>query len=277
MRILKLILPIFFALVLAPVISQALNIDSFVAFAGSLVVQYASMHFVPIAKNQLNTLVGVMTTGAGVITPIDLPYVPSFILVGTTDTDLPVQGITTSVRGVTIQEISDQTVIQAFSKLFMNGLLGADVKIAQIWKVSGGEVALQDGQKFRINLENAGATTPNVYAYSPKDQESGTDELIRIGQDSINARGNATIQNVTSLAFEDTNFSKAELVYSDGHVESDLSLVELASMLAQDQTTDADGKLIGVNVINLRSNGITQVKLYAGTGGALSYYTWTVG
>ncbi|MEQ9219288.1 MAG: hypothetical protein RLO17_14660 [Cyclobacteriaceae bacterium] len=275
MKIWKLILPIFFALILAGPVSQALQIDSFVSFLGVAAVQYSALHFVPLAKGQLNTLVGVMTTGAGVITPVDLPYVPSFILVGTTDTDLPVQGITTAVKGVTIQEITDQTVIQAFSKLFMGGMLGADVKVAQIWKVSGGQIDLRDGQKFRINLENAGATTPNIYAYSPKTGKEG--ELISIGQDSINARGNALISGVTSVAFEDTNFSKAELVYQDGHVESDLTLVELASMLVQDFTTDADGKLAGVNVINLTANGIVSVKLYAGTGGSLAYYTWTIG
>jgi hypothetical protein len=275
MILFKLILPIFFALILAPVISQALEIDSFLAFSGTLAIQYVSIKFVPLAIGQLNTLVGVMTTGAGVVTPVDLPYVPGFILVGTTDTDLPVQAITTAVKGVTIQEITDQTVIQAFSKLFMNGMLGADVKVAQIWKVSGGQIDLKDGQKFRINLENAGATTPSVYAYSPK--KGNESQLVLIGQDSINARGNATIQNVTSLAFEDTNFSKAEIKYSDDHVESDLTLVELASMLTQDFITDADGKLAGVNIINLTANGIVSVKLYAGTGGSLPYYTFNIG
>ncbi len=271
MKLWKLILPIFFALILAGPISQALHIDSFVSFLGVAAVQYTALHFVPLAKGQLNSLVGVMTTGAGVVTPIDLPFVPSIILVGTVDVDLPVQGITTSIGGKNTQEITDQTVIQALSKLFMQGLLGADVKVAQIWKVANGQIDLKDGQKFRINLENAGATTPNVYAYS----EQFGNRAIAVGQDSINARGNAIIQGVTALLFEDSNFSKADITYNDGHVESDLSLVELASILAQDEVCDADGKLAGVNVINFASNGISSVKLYAGSGGDLPYYMVT--
>ena len=99
---------------------------------------------------------------------------------------------------------------------------------------------------------------------------------IRSSQSSINANSNTVITGVDALFFEDTNYSKCTVTFKNGHVESDLTLVELAALNVANplsRATDADGKLAGVNVVDFRGLGVASVQLFAGSGGALSYYT----
>lgn len=262
------VMALFLALFIAVPLAAFAGISTLAAFAVMAFINIGTLLFVRVPFGSLAESLGPLN--ASNPTTFTLDYVPSFVLVDATDADLVVDSITLTVGGRTYQEITDQNVIQAISKLLMKGLLGADVKVAQILKLATGEVRnIGDGQKCKLILGNAGITTPTVYAFSSA--EGSMANIITIGQDSINARGNA-ILSASFLLFEDTNFSKADILYLNGHKESDLSLVEIAAMLAMDQATDADGKLATVNVIDLAANGIAEVKLYAGAGGALPYY-----
>ncbi len=211
---------------------------------------------------------------ANTTTKFSLPYVPEFIDIGTVDLDLVVDSISVSVQGENPQNIEDQTIIQAMSKYGMTGLLGADVKVGQRIKIANGQVDLPQGQQFQITLGNAGATTPTVYA-----QSTGVgNRVFEKQQSSVNQSASTIIAGVNVLYFENTNFSKATIYYQDGHVESDVSLDEIAfnnAMSPSMRATDADGKLAGVNVIDLPALGIASVQLFASNAGNLSYYTET--
>lgn len=206
-------------------------------------------------------------------TTFRLSYVPEFILIDAVDSDLVVDSISVSVQGGNPQNITDQTVIQAMSKYLMAGILGADVKAGQIIKIADGQIDLPTGQQFTVVLGNAGATTPDVYAFS---NNIGS-RVFEKQQNSINANANSVLAGMDVLFFENTNFSKATINYQDGHTESDLGLNEIAALNVLNpntRATDADGKLAGVNVIDFNGLGIASVQLFAGSGGALPYYTF---
>ena len=196
-------------------------------------------------------------------------FCPEAILVDTVDASLVIDSLSVTVAGEQKQEVDDQQVIQAMSSIAMAGLLGASVKQGQLIKIANGQVDIGEGQQCRVVLGNAGATTPTVYAFST----AKGNRAYESNQDSINARANQKIQDVDFLLFEDTNFSKATINYRDGHVESDLSLVEIAAMnAAVNPVADADGKVSGVNCVSFNRLDNESVVLFAGTGGALPYY-----
>ncbi len=214
------------------------------------------------AMSQFTTLI----TGAGVYTTGTLSYVPAFIVIGDMFTDLPIDQMTFQIGGDTIQEIQVQAVIQAVAKYLSQGSLGANVKVGMVIKVATGFIP---DKTFKYSFRNVGATTPAIYGYSMNRGGKG----IRVGQDSINQLSNTVYTGFTALFFQDTNFDSAEVTWANGHSESKMTIVELASILNMQMTTDASGKLAAVNCIDNKKQDIKSIKLYAGAGGALAV-TW---
>jgi hypothetical protein len=201
-------------------------------------------------------------------------HIPELILVDAVDTDLVVDSITVDAEGVNYQNVEGQAIIQAMSKVLMAGNLGVNVRVGQVLKIADGQVPISAGQQCRVVLGNAGATTPNVYAIS----DSVGRGAFRSSQDSINNLANANLSGMDFLFFEDSNFSKADILFNDGHSESDVTLVELNMLFTASpltKATDADGKLAGVNVVDLNGSGIAEIKLYA-SGGSLPFYTLNI-
>lgn len=250
---------LFNAVGVAPVLNLVLSIVASVAmwFPVNLLKRYETYLF-----SQFATLSG----GAGVVTSGTLSYVPAFIVIGDMFTDLPVDRISFQIGGDTIQEVETQSVIQAVSKYLSQGSLGVNVKVGMVIKIATGFIA---DKTFKYSFRNVGATTPAIYGYSMN--KAG--RAIQAGQDSINALSNTVYKNFTALFFPDTNFASAEVTWRDGHSESGLTLVELASVLNMQMTTDASGKLAGVNCIDNKSGAIASVKIYAGAGGSMAV-TW---
>lgn len=211
------------------------------------------------------TLWGPMVTGAGVVTTIDFENgFPQFLLVDAVDADLPVTKFEVTIAGQSFQNITGQTLIQAFSKYMMESLLGADVKIGQTLMLTNGFLGNQNGQ---VKLTNAGVTTPNVYYHSI----TRGNEAFGSGMVPIQDLGSKRFAKFIALFFDDTNFDYANVTFKFGNVRwtDKFTAAELPALFARDNQADADGKLAGITVIDNKSGAIEAVELYA-NGGALN-------
>jgi len=183
--------------------------------------------------------IGTLVTGAGIVTTLPLQFVPEFILVGTLDTDLPLTAISWNVAGDEKVNITGAAALVAYSKLKLAGLLGADVKLSQVLRVADGYIG---NQQFQVRLTNAGVTTPAIYGYST--QKSGG-RILKATQNVILDGANQSYEEFLALQFLPTNVARAEVVFYDSERNMEFSesmtMCELASLFAQENTTDADG------------------------------------
>jgi len=208
--------------------------------------------------------VGVMITAAGVVTTLDLNYVPEAIQIGTIDTDLPLDSYSVTINGVVTQFITGNALILAVSKYLRESLLGADIKIGMVIPIGDGKNEAE-GVTFQMKLENDGATTPKIYAHSSSYTEGGT---IRTSQNTIQDTSNQAYENFTALFFSSTNLSNAMITFDDGLSER-YEAVEIAALFNVDNQSDADGKLGATNCIDNSEGNIESVVLYT-SGGTLS-------
>lgn len=202
--------------------------------------------------------IGALTTGAGIESIFNLSYVPEFILVGTTDTDLPLTRVSVSVAGEDFQNINGQSLAQADSKINMEGILGADVKVGQLYQVADG---LLPGQTCQIRLTNAGATAPDIYAFSTS---KGTKVLSK-GTVTVKNNDHEMFSNFQALVFDPSNLDYAQVTWADGTNEK-MSGPELNAVFSFLNTSDADGDLAGLLVLNNSLGIFLNVDVYADGG-----------
>lgn len=185
--------------------------------------------------SQISTLV----TGAGVVTPVNLQFVPQKILVGTVDTDLPVTAINWSIGGKLVGNIGAQALAQSFSKFHMGGLLGADVKIGQVINIADGYIP---NQQFQINFTNAGATTPAIYDAS---EEFYQGNVMYVSPSVILDGANQGFSDFVALQMDPTNVDHADVTFLNPATgktfTNTLSVPELEAIFASENNTDADG------------------------------------
>ena len=203
--------------------------------------------------------VATLTTGDDVETIINQPFVPEYILIGTIDTDLPLTKLDITIEGENKQQISEQSLIQAISKIDMGRILGADVKVGQLIRVADGYVG---GVNIQVRLTNADATTPDIYFFSTK---SGSRAAVA-GMVTIQDLSSQLFSGFSKLFFDPANLDYAQVDFTT-HTEK-MSAAELAGMFTMMNVTDADGKLAGILAIENIEN-ITGVTLYA-NGGSIS-------
>lgn len=204
---------------------------------------------------------GTLTTGVGVETIINLPFIPEYVQIGTIDTDIPLTKFEVTVGGVAIISISGQSLIQAFAKYLMKGMLGTSVKIASILKVADGFVG---GRNCQISMTNAGATTPDIYCNSSNKGR----RLFKAAPISVNASSSQLIEEFNALFFPSTNIDYVNIEFIDGHSEK-FSLPELAGYAVQVMMTDANGLLAANYCIdNSLNQDIARIVIYTTSGGS---------
>jgi len=213
--------------------------------------------------------IGIITTGAGVVTTITQNFVPQFMLVGAIDINNPLRNITVTVGGKVVQQVAGVAVIGAIMKYMMESLLGVDVKVGLLWKLANSFIG---NQTLQLQLTNDGATTPIVYGFSAG---KSLPVPVQAGQETIQASTKIEFDNTipdrafTALFFEATNFAYAQVEYTDGHDEQ-LLIGELDALFATENQCDADGKLNAVTVIDNRFGNFKKVTLYSTSGGAFT-------
>lgn len=206
-------------------------------------------------------LLGPLVTGAGVVTPFVRNYLHKFLVIDPIDTDLPIQGITVTIGGRVRIALSNQAQIQAFSKIVMQGLLGADVKVGMVIPLSNGFVA---NETVNIRLENAGATTPNCYFFS---DSKGANIPIEASEFEMQASSSQGYDDFDALIFPEANFDRVDIQFADGFQDT-WQAPELQAYLAKNMTTDANGELQGLLVLPNVKRSIRRAKVYGTNGGA---------
>lgn len=206
-------------------------------------------------------LIGQLSTGAGVPTTFNESFVPQFILVGTVDEDVPVRKLEISIGGSDFQNVNSLAEVRSLSKLQMQGMLGADVKIAQLFKIADGFIP---GQNIQVRLTNNGVSTPNVYFFS---QKNGS-RPVSAGQETIQALSSRAFGGFSQLIFDATNLDYAQIEFNDGY-SGKFETPELHARFAMMATTDADAQLAALTVIE-NIGDISSVTLYTTNGGVIT-------
>lgn len=194
------------------------------------------------------TKVSKLITGADEVTTIDLQWVPQFLLVGDVMTDLPLKALSWNIAGDEKVHIGAQALIQAFSKLKMNALLGADVQIGQILQIADGYIP---DQQFQLRLTNVGADVPDIFAFSLNFYQG---KVMVASPAVINDGASQGFSDFMALQFDATNVTRVEITFFDPDTgqsfQDSLTPVELDAMFSTQNQADANGQLSAITTID---------------------------
>lgn len=201
--------------------------------------------------------IGVLTTGAGVVTNITgQSQCESVITIGDVDTANPLQGITVEVDGVAFINIQGAaTLVTAFMK-WLNNIAGANI-IGLCLKIATGKIERTTNYRFT----NAGATTPAILAYS--DNAGGVPVVA--GTKSINASSYEDFSKFSCLLIQTpANVSSVDVVFTNNHKQT-MAMIDIDTLYNMQRPGEADGRLGGVSVIDNTAGTIKAVRVYATT------------
>mgnify|MGYP003150108492 CR=1 FL=1 len=158
--------------------------------------------------------IGTMTTGAGVVTSLNLPYCPQYLIVdnsynGTFD----LTGIDVSINGQSTISLIGADDIDAVAEIKSNSATdgaGGETIIAAL-ELANGEI----NAPTLIRLTNEGANTNAIYGVS---SQVGT-APYRYSQFTINATSNQIFQDFDSVLINSspTNIDSIEIQWVDGY------------------------------------------------------------
>jgi hypothetical protein len=219
--------------------------------------------------------IGTLVTGAGVVTTINQNWVPQYILVGNTETALPITNVSYQISGEEKLNLTGQALIQALSKFGKQPILGATLAVAQVLQIADGYYG---NLQFQLRLTNAGATTPAIYGFS---ERWGEGRCIAATNVVILATSNQSFQGFLALAFDPTNVNTIDLSWMDRETgkeyqESGLVANELEAFFNIENPSDDNGQLAAVTVIDnrllvaQRGKFITKARIFNGAGGTTS-------
>ncbi|MGB8705114.1 MAG: hypothetical protein WCD31_08800 [Gillisia sp.] len=213
--------------------------------------------------------IGTLTTGAGVTTTFNPQFLPEFLLIGAVEDDNVLQGISITIAGKERINIQSQALISGFMKKNNAGLLGTDVKVGLVIPIAIGG----NGQEnISIKLTNAGATTPDVYAFSTRKNQG---VVISAYTQTVQSSSNQVFQDFQGLFFDDTNVQQLDVLFGKPGQKDmwseKLDPKELLAIMAKlGGTRDASGKLGTVNFVDNSLNFIRSVRIYTTSGGTVT-------
>lgn len=192
--------------------------------------------------------IGTLTTGAGITTTINLQYVPEFIVVGSSfvAAGIVLQGVSWNVSGKELVNVAGSNPVNALAKFKGNGDLTNQI-VAQILQTGFGYLP---NKQFQLRLENAGVTTPAVYAFS---RRVGNGRVFTASQQVVLDGANQRYQNFLSLMFADTNVSRVDITFRNARTQQvfqdSLTPTELATLFAADNISEG-GDLSSMTIID---------------------------
>lgn len=203
------------------------------------------------------SLIGQMTTGDGIVTVLGgRSHADEFIVIGDVDTANPLEGLNVEIDGVTyINVVDNAAIIQAYAQWMMKrtGAAGSTLP-GLVIKVATGNVP----QSTTYRFTNAGATTPNIYAFS--DNDVGVPFML--GTKTINASSYLDFKKFSALFIgTPANVSSVEIVFKSGRKET-MTMQEVGALFAMQQDSEANGYLAGVGVIDNTKQTIKSVRVY---------------
>lgn len=196
--------------------------------------------------------IGTLVTGVAVTTIIaGMSQCEQVLVLGSVSTANPLQGLQVEIDGIPFININNQpALLSAYAKWqaqFVSTLVGV------VFPIATGRI--QKNTTYR--LTNNGATTPIIYATSFG--EGGVPFLV--GTKQINASSFEDFEKFSALFIgTPANLSSAEVVFSNG-CKSTMTFQELDAMFSLQNSTEANGELLAVTVIDNRDQKIKSVRL----------------
>lgn len=196
--------------------------------------------------------IGTLTTGAAVTTIIaGMAQCEQILVLGSVSTANPLQGLQVEIDGIPFININNQpALLSAYAKWqtqFVSTLVGV------VFPIATGRIA----KNTTYRLTNNGATTPIIYATSFS--EGGVPFLV--GTKQINASSFEDFEKFSALFIgTPANLASAEITFNNG-CKSTMTFQELDAMFALQNSTEANGELLAVTVIDNRDAKIRSVRL----------------
>lgn len=190
--------------------------------------------------------IGTLTGGAGVVTTINLQYVPEYIVVGTAFANTVLSGISWNISGQEQVNVSGAVSVNALAKFKNRGTL-TNQTVDTIFSTGFGYL---QNKQFQLRLTNAGATTPAVLAFSRK---FGNGRVLTAAQQVVVDGANQRFRNFLGLQFLPTNVSRVDLTFRNpktGETYSDSFLpAEVNALFGLDNISE-DGVLSTLSVLD---------------------------
>ena len=157
--------------------------------------------------------IGTMTTGAGVVTSINLPYCPQYLLIDNSySTTFDLTNIDVSINGQSTVSLIGADDIDAVASIRSQdaGAANAADGLIMAMELANGQI---DAPTL-IRLTNEGANTNAIYGVS---QGVGT-SAYRYSQFTVNATSNQTFSEFDSVLINSspTNIDSIEIQWVDG-------------------------------------------------------------
>lgn len=223
------------------------------ASAAALVADY----FIPGLDPQFVTLgsvLGVLTTGAGVVTTFaGQAACEQYIVIGDPDDVNSLRALQIEIDGTPFINIPAAAFVNAFMKWQNAALAGA---VGLTLKVSTGMIRRNTTYRFT----NDGAGTPTVRIFS--DRPNGVPVVATTKTININSfddfdKFSALFLNAPA------DVTSVEILFTSGQ-KSTMTIQEVDALFAMNNATEAAGRLGGLSVIDNRGQTIKAVRVFAG-------------
>jgi hypothetical protein len=214
--------------------------------------------------------IGTMTTGAGVVTSLNLPYCPQYLVIDNTYSGtFDITNIDVSINGQSTVSLIGADDIDAVAQIKAHSSVASSALMMAL-ELANGEI----NAPTLIRLTNEGSNTNAIYGVS---SQVGT-APYRYSQFTINATSNQIFQDFDSVLINSspTNIDSIEIQWTNGYKDRFASQeipVLFKSLYASDSTSmfSASGD---INWINNEDGLIANCTVYTNSSGSA---TCTVG
>ena len=214
--------------------------------------------------------IGTMTTGAGVVTSINLPYCPQYLIVNNTSSGtFDLTNFDVSINGQSTISLIGADDIDAVAQIRSNTSI-SDGAPMMVLELANGQI----NAPTLIRLTNEGANTNAIFGVSGGVGSSA----YRYSQFTVNATSNQTFSEFDSVLINSspTNIDSIEIQWVDGFKDR-YDAVELPALWRSLYAAQDDGQFSAgddVAFINNEDGNIANCTVYTNATGSA---TCTVG
>jgi len=201
------------------------------------------------------SVLGVLITGAGVQTTFaGQSQCEEYIVIGDVDTANALRGLTIEIDGTPYINIQNSAPLMAAFAKWQSQFTATVVGLCL--KVATGMIKRNTTYRFT----NDAATTPTVRIFS--DSQGGVPVVATTK--SINASSFEDFEKFSALFLTlPANVSSVEMVFADGH-KATMTIEEVDALFAIKYSSEADGRLAAVSVIDNTDQSIVSCRVFAG-------------
>ena len=214
--------------------------------------------------------IGTMTTGAGVVTSINLPYCPQYLIIDNSyEGTFDLTNIDVSINGQSTVSLIGADDIDAVAQI-RSHTSGNTGKVMMALELANGQI----NAPTLIRLTNEGANTNAIFGVSAGVGSSA----YRYSQFTVNATSNQTFSEFDSVLINSspTNIDSIEIQWVDGFKDR-YDALELPSLFRQLYASADEGQFSAakdVAFINNEDGNIANCTVYTNATGSA---TCTVG